>query len=149
MRTLILSLAVVFAISAVAFGMPGKPDFAPHIYADGEAWGTKVTTLLPAPMGSEMESFDKLFVIINSNNPDPQLPVGEAAPGNPMYSGGRWYTHTVEWTDEGFAHHGTVPILMSYDDIMLHYNLGHLMITAGSFAGGPPDFFSCPLLPVR
>ena len=149
MRTLILSLLVVFAISAVAFGMPGKPDFAPHIYADGEAWGTKVTTELPAPRGNNMQSYDKLYVITNSNNQDPQLPVGEAAPGNPMYNGGRWYTHTVEWTDAGFAHHGVVPILMSYDDIMLHYNLGHLTITPGSFPDGPPEFFSCPLLPVK
>jgi hypothetical protein len=149
MRTLILSLVVAFAVSAVAFGMPGKPDFAPHIYADGTAWGTKVTTELPSPMANNMKSYDKLFVITNSNNPEPQLPVGEAAPGNPMYNGGRWYTHTVEWTPEGLAHHGVVPVLMSYDDVMFHYNLGHLTITPGSFPGGPPEFFSCPLLPVK
>jgi hypothetical protein len=145
--------AAVFLILLIAFGtaaaMPGKPDFGPRIYADGEAWGTKVTTVLPEPMGGQHHSFDKLFVIVNSNNSDPQLPVGEAAPGNPDYSGGRWYTHTVEWTPEGFAHHGTVPILMSYDDIMLHAGLGHLEITPGSPGPPPPPFFSCPLLPVK
>jgi hypothetical protein len=140
----------VFVIMAsVALGMPGAPDFSPHIYADGEAWGTKVTTELPAPNDHMMKSFDKLFVITNGNNPMPQLPVGEAAPGNRMYNGGRWYTHTVEWTQAGFDAHGTVPVLKSYDEIMVHYDLGHLTITPGSFPGGPPEFFSCPLLPAK
>ncbi len=149
MRHITISLAVLVTVASVAVGMPGAPDFSPRIYADGEAWGTKVTTELPAPNDHMMNSFDKLFVITNSNNPMPQLPVGEAAPDNPMYNGGRWYTHTVEWTEAGFEAHGTVPILKSYDEIMLHYNLGHLAITPGSFPGGPPEFFSCPLLPVQ
>lgn len=88
-------------------------------------------------------------MITNSNNPDPQLPVGEAGPGNPDYNGGRWYTHTVEWTPEGFAARGTVPILMSHDDIMLHAGLDHLEITPGTPGPPPPPFFSCPLLPVK
>jgi hypothetical protein len=141
-------LVIGITVTSV-FAMPGKPDFAPHIFADGEAWGTKVTTELPAPNEHMMKSFDKLFVITNSNNMMEQLPVGEAAPGNAMYNGGRWYTQMVEWTDEGFEYHGTVPILKSYDDIMLHYDMGHLMITPGTFPGGPPPFFSCPLLPVK
>ena len=29
----------------------------------------------------DLQSFDKLFVITNSNNPDGQMPVAEAAPG--------------------------------------------------------------------
>jgi hypothetical protein len=65
------------------------------------------------------------------------------------YNGGRWYTHTVEWTEAGFEAHGTVPILKSYDEVMLHADLGHLEITPGSFPEGPPEFFSCPLLPVK
>jgi hypothetical protein len=149
MRTLTLSLAVLIAMATAVLAMPGKPDFAPHIYADGEAWGTKVTTELPAPNDQMMKSFDKLYVITNSNNPMDQLPVGEAAPRNPMYNGGRWYTHHVEWTQAGFDAHSTVPILKSYDEVMLHYNLGHLTITPGTFPGGPPPFFSCPLLPVK
>lgn len=142
----ILALTIAFGSAAA---MPGKPDFGPHIYADGVAWGTKVTTELPEPAGTNMQSFDKLFVITNSNNPGDQLPVGEAGPGNPDYNGGRWYTHTVMWTEAGFAAHGTVPILMSYDDIMLHYSMGHLEITAGTPGPPPPPFFSCPLLPVK
>jgi hypothetical protein len=134
---------------AAAYGLPGKPDFAPHIYADGVAWGTKVTTTLPEANAHNMQSFDKLFVITNSNNSEDQLPVGEAAPRHPEYNGGRWYTHTVEWTAEGLTAHPITPILKSYDDIMLHYNFGHLEITPGSPPGGPPPFFSCPLLPVK
>ena len=145
-----IALTVVLAITfTTAWALPGKPDFAPHIYADGMAWGTKVTTLLPGPRGNNHGSFDKLFVVTNSNNPGDQFPVGEAGPGNPDYNGGRWWTHTVEWTSAGFAHHGTVPILMSYDDIMLHYGFGHLTITEGTPGPPPPDYFSCPLLPVK
>jgi hypothetical protein len=149
MKYLVVTLAVLAIIGSATLGMAGKPSFNPEIYADGQAWGTKATTELPSPNDHNLQSFDKLFVITNSNNSMPQLPVGEAAPRNPMYNGGRWYTHHVEWTASGFAAHGTVPILKSYNDIMTHHNLGHLTITPGSFAGGPPPFFSCPLLPVK
>ena len=144
---LVLLLVALMAVPALA--MKGKPDFTPHIYADGEAWGTKVTTELPAPKGNNLKSFDQFFVITNSNNPGTQLPVAEAAPGNREYNGGRWWTQTVEWTQAGFDDHGTVPILMSYDDIMLHQSLGHLQITPGSPGVDPPPYFSCPLLPVK
>lgn len=77
------------------------------------------------------------------------MPVAEAAPGNPNYNGGRWFTHTVEWTQAGFDAHGTVPVLKSYGEVMLHYQLGHLTITPGSPDGGPPPYFGCPLLPVK
>jgi len=142
----VISLLMVFGI---ANALPGKPDFNEHIYADGVAWGTKVTTELPAPNDNNMQSFDKFFVITNSNNPEEQLPVGEAGPGNPGYNGGRWVTYTVEWTASGFAAHGTVPILKSYDDIMLHEGLGHLTVTMGTPGPPPPPYFSCPLLPVK
>ena len=144
-------LAVLVILVSVTLGMAGegKPDFNPHIYADGVAWGTKVTTELPVANDHNMQSFDKLFVITNSNAGMPQLPVGEAGPGNSMYNGGRWYTHTVEWTQAGFDYHGTVPVLKSYDEIMMHADMGHLTIMPGSFMGGPPEFFSCPLLPVK
>lgn len=147
----VLTLAVCASLLAVGvvYALPGKPDFTEHIYADGVAWGTKVTAMLPAANDHNMQSFDKFYVITNSNNPDVQLPVGEAAPGNPMYNGGRWYTQTVMWTQAGFDAHGIVPILKSYDDIMLHEGLGHLTITTGSPPGGPPEFFLCPLLPVK
>lgn len=150
-KVLTLLSTILLALVAVvpAFANPGKPTFSPAIYADGQVWGTKATTALPGPNGKTDQSFDKLFVIVNSNNPDGQMPVGEAAPGNRAYNGGRWYTHTVSWTEDGFAAHGTVPVLTSYAAIMEHYNLGHLTIDPGSPDGGPPPFFQCPLLPVK
>ena len=153
MNLMKVSQAVVVAVALLAAGAasagPGKPDFSPGVYADGVAWGTKGTTPLPAPRPENRQSFDALYVITNSNNPAAQLPVSEAAPGNPNYNGGRWFTHTVEWTAEGFMAHGIVPILKSFEDIQLHQSLGHLVITPGSFPGGPPVYFQCPLLPVK
>jgi hypothetical protein len=146
---LVLALALVFAVPAYA--LPGKPDFSAGLYGDGKEWGTKGAALIPAPNDNNMQSFDKLFVITNSNNPMGQLPVSEAAPGNPDFNGGRWFTHTAEWTQAGFDAHGTVPVLKSYDEVMLHYDLGHLTITPGSPGGegAPPDYFECPMLPVK
>jgi hypothetical protein len=147
MRAAALVAVLALVVSAgLTFAAPGKPDFSARLYADGVAWGTKVTNLIRNP---DYDTLDKLYVITNSNNPDPQLPVGEAAPYEDDYDGGRWWTFTVEWTPEGLAHHGTVPILMSDDDIFLHEGLGHLTITEGSPPGGPPEFFHCPLLPVK
>jgi hypothetical protein len=145
--TLVMALSLVFALPAFAAG----PTFEPAIYADGEVFSTQGLAILPAPTDNNMQSFDKLFVIVNSNNPEGQLPVSEAGPGNPNFNGGRWFTQTVEWTQAGFDAHGTVPVLKSYEDIMVHYNLGHLTITAGSPGGpgAPPDYFECPLLPVK
>jgi hypothetical protein len=124
-----------------------QPNFGPAVYGDGAVWGTKGTTGLPAPNQNNLQSFDKLFIIVNGAAG--QLPVSEAAPGNPLYSGGRWFTHTVMWTDAGLAAHNPLPVLTSYDDITLHYSLGHLAIAAGSPMGGPPAYFQCPLLPVK
>jgi hypothetical protein len=125
------------------------PNFSASVYGDGQAWGTKGTTTLPAPNDKNNQSFDKLFVI--TNGAEGQLPVSEAAPGNPMYNGGRWFTQTVSWTAEGIAAHDPLPVLKSYDDIMLHAGLGHLSISPGSPGGpgAPPDYFQCPLLPVK
>jgi len=146
-------IAVVLSISLLAVALavadPGKPNFTPRVWGDYQVWGTKGTTTLPAPNEHNRQSFDALYVVTNSNNPEGQLPVSEAAPGNPAYNGGRWFTHNVEWTSEGFMAHGIVPILMSYEDIMFQYSLGYLVITPGSFPGGPPVYFQCPLLPAK
>jgi hypothetical protein len=148
--TLIVSvLALSLMVVGTASANPGQPNFTPQIWGDGQLWGTKGAATLPAPNDNNVQSFDKLFVITNSNNPEGQLPVAEAAPGNPAYNGGRWFTHTVAWTQAGFDAHGTVPVLKSYADILFHYNLGHLTITPGSPEGGPLPYFECPLLPVK
>jgi hypothetical protein len=149
-RSSLITVVVVLLLALVAV-LPAaaqQPNFGPAIYADGKAWGTKGLSALPQPNDAMLKSFDKLFMITNSNNPDGQLAVAEAAPRNPAYNGGRWYAQTVEWTADGFAAHGIVPILKSYEDVMLHASLGHLTITPGSPDDGP-DFFECPLLPVK
>jgi hypothetical protein len=144
----VLSLAVAVSVAfadqpaSVGGGLGNKsPNFNPGLYADGVAWGTKGTTTLPAPRENNEQSFDKLFVIVDGV--EGQLPVGEAAPGNLMFNGGRWVTYTATWTVPAHA------LLMSYDDVMYHAGLGHLEIVAGSPEGGPPDYFQCPLLPVK
>lgn len=151
LKTIRMSVAglALLMISGMAIADPGKPNFMPSLYGDGEVWGTKATTTLPAPNDHNLQSFDALFVITNSNNMQGQLPVAEAAPGNPLYNSGRWFTHTAEWTASGFMDHGIVPILTSYEEIMIHEGLGHIVITPGSFPGGPPVYFQCPLLPVK
>lgn len=149
LSTLMIVLALSLAVVTPALANSGKPSFAPNIWADGQQFGTKGAAALPAANQNNLQSFDKLFVITNSNNPAGQVPVAEAAPGNPNYNGGRWYTQTVTWTEAGLNAHGIVPVLKSYGDVMFHYQLGHLDITPGTFAGGPPAFFECPLLPVK
>lgn len=143
------ALTMAFFFTITSYANPGQPNFGPNIYADGELWGTKGTTNLPAPNDSNVQSFDKLFMIINSNNPAGQKPVAEAAPTNPLYNGGRWFTHTVEWTEEGFLTYGFVPVLTSYDDILEQESLGYLVVMPGSFPDGPARYFQCPLLPVK
>ena len=145
----ILAVAAVCMFGTPAFSAKGKPNFGTAIYADGQVFGTKATTVLPAPNEYNLQSFDPLYVITNSNNPEGQLPVGEAAPGSPDYNGGRWFTHTVEWTQEAFMEYGHVPVLFSYSDIMIQKDMGYVIVTPGSFPGGPPVYFQCPLLPVK
>ena len=148
MKPLVASITLMLIVFAgVISANPGAPDFGPALYGDGEVWGTKGAATLPAPNGRNNQSFDKLFVIVNGA--PGQLPVAEAAPRNPAYNGGRWFTHTVMWTAEGIAAHDPLPVLMSDADIQVHYGLGHLAIAPGSPAGGPPPYFECPLLPVR
>ena len=53
------------------------------------------------------------------------------------------------WTQAGFDAHGIVPVFTSYDEILVHEDLGHLAIAPGSPPGGPMPYFECPLLPVK
>ena len=149
-KEIFLGLITALFLSFAAVSAAQSPNFSAAIYADGKAWGTKAVTTLPAPNGRNVQSYDKLFVVTNSNAIGPQLPVGEAAPGSRYYNGGRWFTHVVEWTAAGFAAYGMVPLLMSYDDISENYELGYLDIEPSTIlVGGPPPFFECPLLPVK
>jgi hypothetical protein len=147
-RVFAASLLVTLLLAG-GLALAGGPSFGPAIWGDGQVWSTKGLANLPAPNAHNVQSFDKLFVITNSNNPQEQLPVAEAAPGNPDYNGGRWFTHTVEWTEDAFHDYGFVPVLKSYDDILEQEALGYVVITPGSFPGGPRVYFECPLLPVK
>ena len=148
----ILASFLILLLSSVP-ALAQQPNFGPALYGDGELWGTKATTVLPAPRGNNLHSFDKLFLVVLEVDHEfvlVQMPVSEAAPTNPDYNGGRWITHVASWTEAGVDAHGLpLPTLTSYDDIMLHYSLGHLEITQGSIPGGPPLYFQCPLLPVK
>ena len=146
----LLLLLLLAALPALAD--TGRPDFSAHIYADGVAWGTKVTTPLPAPNENNEQSFDDLFVF--TNGAEGQLLVGDAAPGNPEYNGGRWITWTATWAED-LSHEKVVLTSYSKDtvddpfySIEFHYELGHLILERGSPGPPPPPYFSCPLLPV-
>jgi hypothetical protein len=144
---ILLVVALALAIAVPVYALPGRPDFGEHVYADGEAWGTKATAVFKEPRGnSEEKSYDVLYIF--TNGPEEQLLVGEAAPGNPDYNGGRWQSMGVTWNEAGMAAHDPLPVLKSEDEIMVHYALGHLDITDGS-PDDHPDYFECPLLPVK
>ena len=147
MVSIVSCLSLTLGLASMALAK--APTFTPALWGDGVMWGTKGTTELPPPTPKNLQSYDQLFVIVNSNNPAGQLPVSEAAPRNPDYNGGRWITMTAEWTQDGFDVHGTVPVLMSYEDVLYHEGEGHLSITMGSPGPMPPPYFQCPLLPVK
>ena len=140
MHKLMLFLLVgVMSIVVAAPVMAEGPTFEPAIYADGEVWATKVVGPIPAPK-KNLKSFDKLFVI--TNGVSDQMPVGEAAPGNKAYNGGRWFTHMVTWNI-------TPELVTSYAQLHEFEMSGAVTITAGPPPDGPPPFFGCPLLPVK
>lgn len=147
-RLALAPLALIFALVSSAWANPGAPNFGAALYGDGEVWGTKGAAALPAPNGHNNQSFDMLFVFVNGAAG--QLAVAEAAPGNPAFNGGRWATQTAMWTQAGLDFYGSVPVLMSYEDIQIQESLGYLSTASGSpNPDMTPDYFECPLLPVH
>lgn len=140
-RTFVI-IAVLLALLAAALpALAAGPNFGPAIYADGQAWGTKGLGDLPAPNGDNDQSFDHLYVF--TNGAGGQLPVAEAAPGNPRYNGGRWNVVEATWTAAGIAAHDPLPVLMSEEDVRFHVSLGHIDLASAN------TYFLCPLLPVK
>jgi hypothetical protein len=151
----VIAGAATLGVAATGSAAAEAPDFSPRIWGDGEQWGTKVTGVIKNP---EEHSLDKFFVVTNpyGDLDEDTLPVSEAAPGNNEYNGGRWWTHTVAWTEAGVAAHGNPPPLLTRygpaDDpasVQYHLEMGHLEVTEGSPPGGPPAYFRCPMLPVK
>jgi len=136
---------LILLMSQMVNADPGQPTFMAALYGDGQVWGTKGTTSLPAPNSNNLQSFDNIYVITNFNDPDGvQLPVAEAAPGNPKYNGGRWNLQTVAWTQAGFmAYGGYAPVVKSEEEIKYNEQMGYLVIASGG------AYFQCPLLPVK
>jgi len=139
-RQFVRTGAVLLGGLAAGVGASGsaaaaKPNFEAGFWGDDERWGTTALSVLPEP--NNKDSLDKLFFI-----PD-QAPLSEAAPGNPAYNGGRWWSHTVTVNDAGMI---DSPIT-SYDELKALEMAGAVTITEGE--EGHPDFFECPLLPYR
>jgi len=129
-----LTLGVSLTGTAVA----QKPNFQAGFWGDDKRWGTKAVTELPEPKNKG--SLDKLFFIMHE---DQDAPLSEAAPRNPHYNGGRWWSHTVTVDDED-------PIdfpITSYSELMAYDDAGYVTITEGE--ANHPDFFACPLLPYK
>jgi hypothetical protein len=144
-----LSLLVVLP----AYALPGAPNFGAGLWADDVQWGTKVTTPLPEPK-KNWHSFDAFYFITPvgwtvADGPGGwlQAPVMEAAPGDPDYNGGRWYTVRVTVTNPG----GIDFPLTSYAEIMQEQDEGDLTVGSMPEPDGahPWLFFQCPLLPYK
>lgn len=132
-----LVLAMVFAMAAPAFALPGKFSFQPGIYADGQAFNSRKVADLPAPNEHNLQSFDMLVGI--TNGVEGQLAVAEAGPGNPAYNGGRWYEVPATWNAGAEK-----TLITSYAQLMDEVVAGNLTIDDSS-----PSFLECPLVPVK
>jgi hypothetical protein len=145
-KIFVLSAVLVMALMATTAVFAGGPDGPPgmpgRLYVDDALYATRGLTALPAPNANNIQSFDKLYVVTNGVSGQPV--VGEAAPGDQDFNGGRWDVQTVTWTDESQKE-----LLTSDAQIFNHLNAGHLTVADGSFAGGPPDNFECPVIPLR
>lgn len=155
----IIILALLALVTTPVVALPGKPNFSPQVYGDGDVWGTKGTAIIKGPNGHNNQSFNMLFIVVYDDGElaPVQKPVADAAPGNPEYTP-RWWTHTAEWN---VAPHATFTFYEEKDaydlggtdwqNLAAHVALGHLTITEGPPAveGAPPAYFVCPLLPVK
>ncbi len=140
-------LAVALAgVPTASAGGGATPVFGGAVWADGVIWGTILTTN-SLPAGADADSWDLIFVFDNSGLRG-QRPVGEAAPYEEDYNGGRWNVQGVTFTPDGLAVHDGVDRdgmvnfeLKSDDEVRQHMGLGH-------FTSAPAGvYFSCPLVP--
>jgi len=83
--TVILVILLAFAAGVPFLTYPDRSTFDPAIDADGQARGTKASVEIPGPNENSSQSFDKLFIIVNTN-PGAQISESETAPGKSAYS---------------------------------------------------------------
>lgn len=131
-KMLALVFAVVLLVVAAIPAFADGPNFGAAIYADDETWGTKGNADLPAPNEHNRQAYDGLFMVPG------QLPVAEAAPGNPAYNGGRWIAYDVTWI-------GTPELVTSYAQLHTLEQAGAVTIAEAD----PGHYFQCPLLPMK
>ena len=129
-----LAMVLVLLLVAAAPAFAAGPNFGSAIYADDVTWGTKGTTSLPAPNEDNRQSYDGLFKF--TNGVEGQIPVAEAAPGNPAYNGGRWIEYFVTFT-------GMPEMVTSYDQLSALADVGLVTIVESG------NYFQCPLLPTH
>jgi hypothetical protein len=128
---------LTFGVSMTGIAVAQKPNFQAGFWGDDKRWGTKGLTELPEPKNKG--SLDKLFFIMHE---DQDAPLSEAAPGNPDYNGGRWWSFTVTVND---ASEIDFPIT-SYAELV---GLPDGAVTIEEGEANHPDFFECPLLPYK
>lgn len=111
-------------------GLPGR------IYADGRTFATRDNGDLPPPRGNNAHSYDEIYHF--TNGAPGQLDVGEAAPGEQDFNGGRWSVTIVEWTIND------PPVVKSDDEVHAHEAMGHInVIEEGA------RYFLCPVVPIN
>lgn len=137
-------LALAFSTLPMLGAKATKVDDA--IWVDGVTYGVVLTdTAFTSP---PPQSTDNIYSFMDSGL-DGQRSVSAAAPGDPDYNGGRWHVFMVVFTDEGMAVHdpdgdGHVNFeLQSEEAVLMHADLGHLMIVDTGV------YFECPLIPSR
>jgi len=137
---------LVFAMTAATATAGPAVKVQDAIWAHDALYDTVVTdTSFTAP---PQHSTDIIYSFMMSGL-DGQRSVAEAAPGDPGFNGGRWDVYIVTFTPAGVAVHdpdgdGLVNFeLTNAEDVLLHEQLGHLVINPANF------YFECPMIPNR
>jgi hypothetical protein len=140
LATFTVVLAII-ALCAVPFSVsadPGKPFFGAAIWVDYEAYGSKATTMLPAPNGHNIQSYDPLYHVLAGDDLTVLSAVAESAPGDRDYNGGRWMVIDVRWNDPADAEP-----LYSYQEIV------DAVTSGAAYTVDLETYVQCPLLPTK
>ena len=137
----ILTVVLAISLCVVPFSVsanPGKPFFGEAIWVDYEAYGSKATTMLPAPNEHNIQSYDPLYHVLAGDNMTVLSSVAESAPGDTDYNGGRWMVIDVVWNDPDDAEP-----LFSYEEIV------DALTSGKAYTVDIETYVQCPLLPTK